>query len=149
MTGAKEGRYSSQSHEKESIEGESGHSIYQLDDRSANRSHRLENKDEQLERVVVIITLGYIFANRAIVEQREPVGYLYREVPDNSQDSGWRVFTGTETREYADNPENFTIYNAETIVSFAPDITPLLGFPGPTAFERDEHGVFVEVEFDS
>ncbi len=92
-----------------------------------------------------MVVLGYIVANKAIMERGEPVGYLYREEPDSDNDSGWRVFTGNETQAEADDARNFAMYNATTLVSLAPGIASLLGFPAPIAFEKTEDGTFVEV----
>jgi hypothetical protein len=92
--------------------------------------------------------IGYIIASHEVATARKPVGYLYREEPDNVNDSGWRVFSGEETQEYADNAENFSMYNASTIVTIDPSITNLLGAPAPVAFERDASGEFAQVEED-
>jgi hypothetical protein len=77
--------------------------------------------------------------------EQKPVGYLYRENPDNQDDSGWRVFSGDETQEYADDAANFAMYNATTILEIDPSIASLLATPSPAAFERDASGRFVEV----
>jgi hypothetical protein len=65
------------------------------------------------------------------------VGYLYREKPDNADDSGWRIFSGDETQAYADDAANFALYNASTIVELDPSLLDVLGAPYPVAFERD------------
>lgn len=93
-----------------------------------------------------MVKLGYIIANRAIFEGDEAVGYLYREQPDNEGDSGWRVFTGRETQQEADDAANFAMYNASTVVERAPEIASLLARAAPAAFERDEDGAFVEID---
>ena len=46
------------------------------------------------------------FATKLVLEERQDVGYMYREDPDSPEDSGWRFFTGTESQEFMDNPEN-------------------------------------------
>lgn len=45
---------------------------------------------------------------------------MYREKPSDrlSFDSGWRVFSGTETQEYADNPNNFAVYSLTRLVNY-------------------------------
>jgi len=90
--------------------------------------------------------VGYIIASREITENGKPVGYMYREKPDNENDSGWRVFSGEETQEYADDPANFAMYNASTIVDLDPSILALLGEQAPAGFERDESGSFMKVD---
>jgi hypothetical protein len=90
--------------------------------------------------------IGYIIASREVTENGKSVGDMYRGEPDNENDSGWRVFSGEETQEYADDPTNFAMYNASTIVDLDPSIRTLLGVPAPVAFERDESGRFVKVD---
>lgn len=69
---------------------------------------------------------------------------MYREPSDNSQDSGWRFFSGDEDQKLADDPGNFALYDVRTISAIDPDIVPLLGTDPPCAFERlDSTGPFV------
>ena len=43
---------------------------------------------------------------------------MYREAPDSKQDSGWRFFSGEESQEYVDNPDNLSIYDVNTIANY-------------------------------
>ena len=92
--------------------------------------------------------IGYIVASHEVAKEGKLVGYLYREEPDNENDSGWRVFSGAETQEYADDAKNFAMYNASTILEIDPSIGRLLDAPAPVAFERDASGELVEVPPD-
>jgi hypothetical protein len=83
-----------------------------------------------------VLKVGYIIASAQVIHGGYPIGYLYRETPDNPNDSGWRVFSGLETQAYADDPANFAQYNASTVVELHPDIRPLLGHDFPIARER-------------
>lgn len=77
-----------------------------------------------------------------------PVGYLYREKPDASEDSGWRVFSGDETQQYANDPRNFAFYNVTTLLELEPVLKSVLTRAYPVAFERlGDSGEFVEVDF--
>ena len=64
------------------------------------------------------------------------VGYMYREIPETSMDSGWRFFSGTEKQEEIDNPENIGIYDVNTIANYDASIIPYLNAESDTAFER-------------
>ena len=91
--------------------------------------------------------VGYIIASHRVTVEGRPIGYLYRERPDNENDSGWRVFSGEESQDYADDPANFSMYNASTVVEVDPSITEVLGYDYPVTFERDPETVrLVEVE---
>jgi hypothetical protein len=79
---------------------------------------------------------GSCLASDRITVARQPVGFMYREPPEHSIDSGWRFFSGEETQEYADNASNFEIYDVNTIANYDPDIVPYLDVPAYSAFER-------------
>jgi len=80
--------------------------------------------------------LGYIIVSNLIAQEKQKVGFLYRESPDNKLDSGWRVFSGQEDEGYIDNPDNFGIYSTEKILEIDPTIKDILSSPYQTAFER-------------
>ena len=88
---------------------------------------------------------GCIATNRITVEGRK-VGYCYREEPDGGWDSGWRFTAGDESEAYMDDPNNAGIYKLNTICNDDPDIISLLHTPAPCAFERDESGVFQQIQ---
>ena len=87
--------------------------------------------------------MGYIIASKRVTEEHLPIGYLYREPPDKERDSGWRVFAGDETQEYADEPTNFAMYNAGTIVEMDPTVASVLATAWPATFFRDASGRLV------
>jgi hypothetical protein len=50
------------------------------------------------------VKIGYVIVSNRVMRDGLPVGYLYREQPDSPEDSGWRVFSGDESADYADDP---------------------------------------------
>lgn len=48
------------------------------------------------------------FVTHRIIEDGEKPRYVYREPPDNENDSGWRFFAGDESDEYGDDPSNIS-----------------------------------------
>ena len=95
----------------------------------------------------VFLNMGFVMASDLVAKGRKKVGYLYREEPDSDQDSGWRIFSGEEDQDYADDPDNFDLYDPKTIADIDPSIIPLLSSPPYTAFERAKNGKgFVPVE---
>lgn len=89
----------------------------------------------------LIPNIRYCFATDKITIEGMKVGYMYREVPDKESDSGWRFFSGTESQDYVDNPENIKNYNVNTIANYDPDIIPYLHSDYGTEYERlqDSH----------
>ena len=87
---------------------------------------------------------GCIATNRITVEGCK-VGYCYREESDGGWDSGWRFTAGDESKEYMDDPNNAGLYKLNTICNDDPNIIPLLNMSVPCIFERDENGVFQQI----
>ena len=76
------------------------------------------------------------FASDRITKEGFKVGYMYRETPEEPNDSGWRFFAGTETQEEIDNPNNIGIYDVNTIANYDASIIPYLNAESDTAFEK-------------
>lgn len=70
--------------------------------------------------------LDRCIATKEISERQNTVGFMYRETPVFEHDSGWRFFSGEESDEYTDNPDNFTICAISEISTQNPDIIPFL-----------------------
>ena len=80
--------------------------------------------------------MGYCFASDRITVDGAPVGFMYREPPDGAGDSGWRFLAGDESDAYLGNPDNFALYEVNTIANYDPDIIPLVDAEVGYAFER-------------
>jgi len=94
------------------------------------------------------IKRGYIIASNKVAIDKEIVGWMYREEATDETDSGWRVFSGYEDEEYANNSDNFGIYDAETIINIDKTIEVLLDSPIGSEYERAEEGMLVEIKED-
>lgn len=91
---------------------------------------------------------GACFATDQITVEGHPVGYMYREAPDNDTDSGWRFFSGSEDQDYIDDLSNTEIYDVNTIANYDPDIIPFLDAPVGMEFMRDQQtGGFVHAPY--
>lgn len=90
---------------------------------------------------------GSCIASDEITVAGKAVGYMYHEGADDPNDSGWRFFSGSESQAFADDPENFALYDVNTIANYDIAILALLDAPPGTAFERNSVGEFVEVRF--
>jgi hypothetical protein len=110
------------------------------------KSHKKEFKllPEQIRRIFP--SAGSCYASDRITVNGLPIGYMYREEPDNEFDSGWRFFAGDESQEYADTPDNFAIYEVNTICNYDSAVIPYLNAPCGSAFSRVEGSEEFEVE---
>ena len=87
---------------------------------------------------------GAGIASDHIMVDGKPVGFMYREAPDDPHDSGWRFLSGAESQEYMDQSDNFAMYDVNTIANYDPSIVEYLDAPVGSAFGRNEHVDFVE-----
>jgi hypothetical protein len=81
-------------------------------------------------------SMGAAYASDHITVDGRPVGFMYREEPDNDVDSGWRFLSGDESQDYIDNTDNLAIYDLNTIANYDPTIIPFLDFAIGTELER-------------
>lgn len=95
----------------------------------------------------IAIGYGSCIASDRITVDGAQVGYLYRKTPQHPTDSGWHFFAGDESEEYTDNPNNFEVYDVNTIANYDPQITSCLEAPGGTSFLKVE-GKFVREKFE-
>ena len=72
------------------------------------------------------IEVGYMIVSNEVMLFGKPDPASVPRGADREDDSGWRVFSGQETQDYADDPENFAMYNASDVVDHDPSIVPLL-----------------------
>lgn len=66
------------------------------------------------------------------------VGFMYREEPDDEDDSGWRFLSGTEDDEYMDDPENMMMVDLNVVANYDKAIIPILKKPVGSEWERLE-----------
>lgn len=84
----------------------------------------------------LIQPIGGCMATDKITVNGELVDFMYREQPDFDSDSGWRFLSGTETQDYADNADNWSIYDTNTIANYDKAIIPYLDLPIGTELDR-------------
>jgi hypothetical protein len=80
------------------------------------------------------------FVSNMCLEPGNAVHFLYREAPDGSQDSGWRMFSGDEPEGYVDLTSNIRLVDVGFMLDRDPTLLiPLKGGTG-AAFEREDIG---------
>ena len=84
----------------------------------------------------IISGFGYCMATDKITVDGLKVGYMYREEPDDVNDSGWRFFSGSETQECVNDPNNIEIYDVNTIANYDNTIVSYLNMPIGTELFR-------------
>ncbi len=105
--------------------------------------------DTDLDDPIPPITDQYMkrcFVTNNILYDGQPVGYLYREEPDNNDDSGWRFTTGNETDEYMDNSDNLSFVSLGAVLREDDSCLLLLEREAGVAFVKDDKGNFIELD---
>ena len=97
-----------------------------------NKNFKLEA--EQIVRLIK--PMGACFATDKITVEGELVDYMVREEPDDNMESGWHFFSGTEDQDYVDNPDNWALYDVNTIANYDKAIIPYLHYPMGSKLER-------------
>jgi len=77
------------------------------------------------------------FVTRRVLYDGHPVGYLYREEPDEEGDSGWRIMAGDETTDYMKEPKNMAWVSLGAVLREDDSIVDLLDAAVGTAYERN------------
>ena len=99
----------------------------------------LSKKTKQVE-IENFPPIGGIMVSKMIIEEHKKPMFMYRNKRDNVNDSGWRIFSGFESDEYTEDPNNAGIYAPSTILEIDPSIAELLlqgGFG--SVFERKSY----------
>lgn len=87
---------------------------------------------------------GFCVVSDLITVDGEPVGYAFREEPEDDADSGWRFLTGTESDAYLDNTKNFSVLDVNVVANYDQSIISLLDAPIGAEFDKGEDGEFLD-----
>lgn len=80
---------------------------------------------------------GLCFVTKRVLEDGAPVGYLYREEPDNDDDSGWRFTANDESDAYVNDSANVALVSLGAVLSVHDRYIGLLDSPAGSAFAFD------------
>ena len=90
--------------------------------------------------------MGSCLASDKITVDGLQIGFMYRETPEEENDSGWRFLSGTETQDYIDNPNNSMVFEVNTVANYDAAILPYLKSRIGTELERVEgSNDFIEI----
>lgn len=80
--------------------------------------------------------IGTLMVSKMVMEEGKKPLFMYREKRIRPEDSGWRVFSGFESQEYTDDPNNTGIYAPATLIEKDPSVKKLLSHGVGSVFER-------------
>ena len=73
---------------------------------------------------------------RYILDEVHPVGFMYREEPEEELDSGWRFLSGFEDDAYMDLEDNSVIVDVDLVLVLDPLVKKYLHLPFGSELER-------------
>lgn len=82
---------------------------------------------------------GLCFVTKKVLEDGAPVGYLYREEPDNDDDSGWRFTANDESDDYINDSANVALVSLGAVLSVDDRFIALLNAPAGSAYAFDHN----------
>ena len=82
---------------------------------------------------------GLCFVTKRVLEDGAPVGYLYREEPDNDDDSGWRFTANDESDDYMNDSANVALVSLGAVLSVDDRFIALLDAPAGSAYAFDHN----------
>lgn len=75
--------------------------------------------------------------SRLVIDEKLPVRFMYKTVPEHLNDTGWRLFTGYEDEAFlADEQINMIPISLERLVKIDDSLSPLLDYNAGTVWER-------------
>ncbi|WP_341834611.1 DUF2185 domain-containing protein [Chitinophaga pollutisoli] len=89
--------------------------------------------------------IGALLVSKMIMEEGAKPGFLYREKRADEEDSGWRIFSGLESDEYAQENDNFGLYAVSDVLAIDPSLAALLLKGVGSVYERDEQDEWVKI----
>ena len=86
----------------------------------------------------IIAPMGYCYASDMITVEGHLVGFMHRESREDTDDSGWRFYSGLETDDYVEDEHNIMVFDVNYIANLDPAIIPYLKMRTGTELERIE-----------
>lgn len=110
---------------------------------------QVEHDDDSGDNIVSRYRLR-CFVTARVLHDGAPIGYLYREAPEQEDDSGWRIFAGDETDEYFADEDTTFYVSLGAVLNRDDAILPLLDAEAGSTFERAAGSeAFVAVDTDA
>lgn len=78
-----------------------------------------------------------VLVSKTCFEDGKIIRWMYREIGDREEDSGWRIFAGDEDDNYNNDSRNIEILNVYHLLDRDPSLLEPLKSKVGSAFERE------------
>lgn len=99
--------------------------------------YKFKIKPEEIKELIP--PMGYSIVSDKITVDGLKVGFMYREKPEEKDDSGWRFLSGTETEEYLNDDNHSMIFDVNVVANYDRAIIPYLKSKPGIELERVEN----------
>jgi hypothetical protein len=99
--------------------------------------HIINTQLDEEERSLVDRYAKRCYVTRRVIDDDCPVGYLYREEPDDEEDSGWRITANDESEDYMDDAKNLAYVSLGVVLNLDDSFIDLLDEPMGCAYVRN------------
>lgn len=83
----------------------------------------------------------YALISKLIIDDNHPITWVFRDAPESSDDSGWRILSGEEEEEFFEDPEDsFVGITIVELLRHDTSLVPIIESPTNTEFERLNEG---------
>jgi len=106
----------------------------QLDDPVQFQACHIINTEHDDDDNLIERYIQRCFVTRRVLDDGRPVRYLYREAPDQEDDSGWRLTANDESDAYMDDADHIAYVSLGAVLSRDDSYRDLLDQPGGSAF---------------
>jgi len=79
---------------------------------------------------------GYSLVSNQILREGKEIGFMYRDRPEEKEDSGWRFLSGEEEQDYLDDESNSRYIGLNAMANIDRSIIPLLKSRIGSEFEK-------------
>ena len=86
-----------------------------------------------------------LVSKMAVGEKPLPVRFMYKTVPADLRDTGWRMYTGYEDPDYLADKQNMTPYPVETLIKMDGSLEAMLKSKPGSVWERVPGEAWTEV----
>ncbi len=87
--------------------------------------------------------------SKLVFDEKLPVRFIYKTVPEHLNDTGWRMFTGYETPEFlADDASNLIAIPVDKMTQLDPSLSELVAYNAGTVWERTPESAGWERVYD-
>ena len=109
----------------------------ELDDQVTFDASNIINTEHDDDDNLVERYVKRCYVTKRIMDEEAKVGYLYREAPDDHDDSGWRFTANDESDEYMDDSKNIAYVSVGAVLSKDDSFVHLLDAPEGSSFAWD------------